>query len=461
MKKKYIFCLIVIGIMLTLTLTIGTGYGVYVSTKDEDSKKSITMNCFKIYYPDTDIIEMKNINPVVNEEGLETSPYTLTITNICEQTKELQVRLNILSDSTIDTKSLTLQATGNIQQDVILYKNLKNSKTKDKNVLQSKLVGLAKVEPNETVRTNIKIWFDEKKAPTIAKDAFLKAQFELIDSDSAIKSTFVETILSNKENIENKPSPIFTQASTTEEGIYKIANAEGNSYYYRGVVNNNYVSFAGLNWRILRVNPDNTVRLILDKSSAYMSYNDLGNIPEYVGLNYTINGISENNKVYNYLMQWYNNTIVAKDLDKYVAVSTFCNDTSNYINNYHIYYNGYARLITGKTPDLICPDTNASYGGTYKQKVGLISADEVALAGGLYNTNNLSYFLYSGESFYTLTGSEYFNNIASMFIVNSNGMLTSSNINQVYGIRPVISLNADVTVSGAGTLSNPYTINMN
>ena len=450
MKKKYMFCLLVIGIMLILTLTIGTGYGVWVSTKNEDIKESITLNCFKIYYSGNDTIEMKNIDSVVNEEGLETSPYTLTITNICEQTKELQ-----------DTKSLTLQATGNIKQDTILYKNLKNSKTEDKKIIQSKLVGLAKVEPNETVRTNVKIWFDEKKAPNIPKDAIFKAKFELIDTDSAVKSTFVETILNNIENIENKEAPSFEQTSTTEEGFYMLKNADGNSYYYRGFVNNNYVSFAGLNWRILRVNPDNTVRLILDKSSAYMSYNDFGNLPEYIGFNYTINGVVENNKVLNYLLQWYDNTITSKNLDKYVAVSTYCNDTSNYVNNYHTYYNGYARLITGKAPDLVCPETNVAYGGTYKQKIGLISADEVVLAGGLYNSNNLSYFLYSGESFYTLTGMEYFNNSASMFIVNNNGMLSSSKIDQVYGIRPVISLNADVTVSGAGTLNNPYTINMN
>ncbi len=461
MKKKYIFCLIIVGIMLLVTLTIGTGYGVWVSTKSEDTKESITLNCFKIYYSDKDTIEMKNINPVINEEGLETSPYTLTITNICEQPKELQVRLNILQGTTIDTKALTLQATGSIMQDTVLYKNLKNSKTEDKNIIQSKLIGLTKVEPNETVRTNIKIWFDEKKSPTIPKDKILKAQFELIDTDSAVKSTFVETILSNIESIENKPAPSFDKVSTTEEGIYMLNNAEGTSYYYRGVVKNNYVSFAGLYWRILRVNADNTIRLILDKSSAYMSYNDLANLPEYIGFNYTLNGVAENNKVLNYLQQWYENNINAKGLDKYVAVSTFCNDTSNYINNYHTYYNGYARLITGKAPDLVCPETNASYGGTYKQKIGLITADEVALAGGLYNANNLSYFLYSGESFYTLTGLEYFNNSANMFIVNNNGMLSSSKVDQVYGIRPVISINADVTVNGAGTLSNPYTINMN
>ena len=100
MKKKYILSLIVIGILFALTLTIGTGYGLYLSTSVKNETNATTLDCFKAYFSHSDIIELKNINPVVNDEGKETSPYTLTITNICEETKELQIRLNVLSETT-------------------------------------------------------------------------------------------------------------------------------------------------------------------------------------------------------------------------------------------------------------------------------------------------------------------------------------------------------------------------
>ena len=145
MKRKYIFSLVVIGFMFALALTIGTGYGLYISTSVKGNENAATLECFKVYFSDKDIIELKNIDPVINDEGKEKSPDTLTITNICEDTKELQIRLNVLSDTTFDTKALTLEAAGNIEFDTILYKNLPNTNTTNENVVMSKLIGKIEV----------------------------------------------------------------------------------------------------------------------------------------------------------------------------------------------------------------------------------------------------------------------------------------------------------------------------
>ena len=42
----------------------------------------------------------------------------------------------------------------------------------------------------------------------------------------------------------------------------------GTSYYYRGAVPDNWVSFAGYLWRVIRVNGDNTVRMIYSGTKA-------------------------------------------------------------------------------------------------------------------------------------------------------------------------------------------------
>ena len=70
MKKKYIFSLVVISIMFLFVLTIGTGYGLWVATKESTEKSATTLNCFKVYFSNGDTIEMKNIDSVVNEEGI-------------------------------------------------------------------------------------------------------------------------------------------------------------------------------------------------------------------------------------------------------------------------------------------------------------------------------------------------------------------------------------------------------
>lgn len=56
----------------------------------------------------------------------------------------------------------------------------------------------------------------------------------------------------------------FRNAVKTSEfsGMFKAEDNDGASYYYRGVVNDNWVKFGGFLWRILRINGDGSIRLI-------------------------------------------------------------------------------------------------------------------------------------------------------------------------------------------------------
>ena len=48
----------------------------------------------------------------------------------------------------------------------------------------------------------------------------------------------------------------------TTNGLYELTTDDGVIYYYRGSVDNNWVSFAGYYWRIVRVNEDGSVKII-------------------------------------------------------------------------------------------------------------------------------------------------------------------------------------------------------
>ncbi len=460
MKKSYKLTLIILGLLLAVTLTMGTGYGVWLSMRDDANQSSTLLNCFKIYYSNSGIIELKKITPLVNEEGVETSPYTLTITNICSEEKELQLRLSTLKDTTVDTNALTVKVSGNIEKETTLYKNLDGAKTEDPNISASKILGIVKIQPNETIRTNVKIWFDEKKTPSIDKQLSYKGKFEIIDTNSAIKSTFAEIILDDITNIDLKPLPNFAEASYGEEGLYKYATADGNKYYYRGVVNNNYVKFADHLWRVVGVNPDKSIRLILDKSAVYGNYSDYVNSIDYTGYQYIYNGVAVNNTITNHLNNWYKANIADRGFDRYVVNQSYCNDSTNNVLNYHTYFGTYNRLVNSKAPTLDCPAPTVDFGGVYTNKVGILSADEVAVAGGVHNINNYNYYLYNGENFYTSSGAEYYNYVAYLLVVNNNGALTISPTNSGIGIRPVINLDSSTTVSGAGTLDNPYIVDL-
>ena len=67
----------------------------------------------------------------------------------------------------------------------------------------------------------------------------------------------------------NTFSPDFSKSAcstceSTESGVFATEDDYGTSYYYRGSVENNYVDFAGKIWRIIRINGDDSVRIILN-----------------------------------------------------------------------------------------------------------------------------------------------------------------------------------------------------
>ena len=105
--------------------------------------------------------------------------------------------------------------------------------------------------------------------------------------------------------------------------------------------------------------------------------------------------------------------------------------------------------------------------------MGLITADEVMLSGssgGIFD-GNYNYqkrapdsYLTTGNHFWTMTPAGYYNPFggtnwsAQLFNVNTSGSFDDYGATGAYALRPVINLKSGVTVSGAGTISDPYRI---
>ena len=232
------------------------------------------------------------------------------------------------------------------------------------------------------------------------------------------------------------------------------------------------------------------------------AFNSSYNKAEYVGYQYidgqqhgygkcngtnascTVNG----NTVYNSTIKqaidkWYAGTTL-KDNDL-IADQIFCNDRTAsasdvaYSNTKYTtlpswnstgtqyYYGAYGRLYNSKSPILTCPTAsdkftvNTSNGnGALTYPVGLITADEVAMAGGRYNVDNSSYYLYTNQTYWSGSPSNFDGSDASAyeFYVYSSGSVGNFDVNSYRGARPVVSLSSKVKLSGNGTYSNPYTV---
>lgn len=280
-----------------------------------------------------------------------------------------------------------------------------------------------------------------------------------------------------------------TSVLTSESGVYKTEDDDGESYYFRGKIDNNYVSFANNIWRIVRINGDGSIRLIHASDIGTSKFN----LARKVG--YTYDNESEctkespcisdynketsafaNNKtatdsvVKTYLEDWYINNL--KDYDDKINLSNFCNDTtitSTNATGVTKYYGGYNRILKLKQPSLKCSNPSTTDGGNYKLKIGLLNADEINYAGLSYrqitttssNTSKIAdktNYLYYSRAWYSMTP-HHSNSTSSYMLYVSSGRMSNNDITTALYIRPVINLKSDIQITGGdGTESNPYVV---
>ena len=104
-------------------------------------------------------------------------------------------------------------------------------------------------------------------------------------------------------------------------------------------------------------------------------------------------------------------------------------------------------------PSFICPDTSESYGGSYRLKAELITADELVYAGESFNVPGNSYLNSGGDGLAYWSMTPY----SSEFVCGPRDQLLLSFIYSYSGIRPVINISTEnMTLTGDGTLDNSY-----
>lgn len=288
------------------------------------------------------------------------------------------------------------------------------------------------------------------------------------------------------DNAINQSEPNFSQVATTDEGMFTAEDNDGVSTYFRGAVTNNYVKFANFWWRIVRINGDGSVRLIYQGDSATgngqidtSAFNTNSNDNAYVGYMYGTPGSStheathaniNNSAIKTILDSWYESNL-SNHSDYIDTEAGFCGDRTPYSGSgtgtTRTYYAPYNRLFTNKTPSFECTNNSDLYTTTGSEDgnkalqypIGLISTDEVAYAGGVYNTSNSSYYLCIRNAYWTMSPSSY-SGSAGVFCVGSNGRLGWYGVRSAVGVRPVINLRGDLFVTGTGTSTDPYEVSL-
>ena len=471
--------------------------------------------------------------------------------------------------------------------------------------MMSLFVGNLNQQGDTTINYRLRLWVDENYNPqndnggltykvkvnvygqtsdTVAQaeDTYCKDNgFNTLSDCMLVMNNHEANATAAKTAIKAKGTPNFAKIApndTETDGLYMAEDDEGESYYYRGAVKNNYVSFAGFTWRIIRRNGDGSVRMIYSGKSTTDTGEavTIGNSPfnskywdlTYEGYKYNEDfELHENNgttgyvwftntQKYNYgtgytfdastkkftltgtikqltwkdnhdeivksqlyscletscdvvykvtgyqndttmtvkpisysskslataqtnntnsaikttIDNWYKNNLTA--YTSKLADETFCNDRSissgtGYKTDSYTFYGSYNRNADKRTPSLKCAQANDKFkvsnaSAKLEYPVALITADEMAMAGGVFNTSNTNYYLYNGQYQWSLSPGHFtpYVSTASVWIVSPSGSLGPwDHVTHSFGVRPVINLRADTQITkGDGTALNPFTV---
>ena len=298
------------------------------------------------------------------------------------------------------------------------------------------------------------------------------------------------------ENILANGTPDFT----TNEGwgMYATQDDYGTSFYFRGPAYTNWAYFAGYYWRIIRINGDGFVRMIYTGSTAptleqmvnitgtgtqigTLAFNTTYSRAEYSGYMYTLNNahgygtssVIKSNTSYG-LDKWYQTHLAS--YASYISDTLFCADRVSYTDyngttpgggtgTTQAYFAGYVRA-KAKTPTLLCSNKNDRFtvsdtaigNGALTYPIGLITVDEIMMAGNRFQTSaDWHGYLYTDEDYWTMSPSMVYSGKAGDFFYSSNGGFREYYSNEVMGIRPVINVKGNIVVTGTGEFDDPYT----
>ncbi len=197
-------------------------------------------------------------------------------------------------------------------------------------------------------------------------------------------------------------SKILSERIIQEENNFKLVGQikiKNKVYYFTGNNPNNYINYKGLIWRIIKINIDGSLTIILDNSVNNMTY--------FNALKWLSYSHQDNTGIFEKFIYNINNTET---------------------NNHYLSKNSFSDY-------------------SEISKITLLAEEDYNIAGGKdsYLNNNVDYWI---------VGNKY---------IDNNGNITIDTTNDEYhNIRPIITLkkNTEIT-SGNGSVDNPYYVKRN
>ena len=393
-------------------------------------------------YP-MDYVDAKNISPYTfyiknNNSSCDNLSYTLTMENTCSD--------NVISDEFISYELVNVDTGEVIRGDGI--NNFNES---------------FKIRSNGIDSYEMRIWINENATssdiyinndPNNSKKYCGKLNAEIVSKNYTLN----DLIFLDNDIVKVSPTLTDTYSSAGDaSGLYKSVDGETNSgttYFYRGAVTNNYVKFAGKMWKIIRINENGTIRLLLDEmADVNKKFNPSWN--NYTYMYYSNSDVD--NGIKRTVDTWYDNNI--KGYENYIADTEFCEQFKvAYSSSYATAGSVTVPLYSSYTSNFKC-STDGNGKGILTSKVGLLTYDEAVHAGNYPGKDSSSYITNSNYDYWLMSPAGAFNgNAALAWSVSPAGYINYFSVDSGRVVRPVISLKAGLLATGSGTSDDPYLI---
>lgn len=556
------FVSVIIVFVLALGI-IGTSYALYMDVDSETDYQLVEVGDLSVSFEAPNgVITMENMLPMEDADALNSTEniFQFYIYNTGSYMIDYDINLIPVSETnTIEPQFINYQICRDNSENCSEVKTLGTVNEDDSVTINNPIYNDSLAAKKENEQTNpsayyfLRIWLNNKYENEAS--GVLQYRVEInaknISGNLESKKTLAGAILNNPNIKINNNEPVITGISSEEEGLYKIKDDYGTSYYFRGKQSNNYVNFAGFTWRVVRINGDGSIRLILngtlnkviretetEVAGDNSPFNTLNNDNAYIGYMYGLAGTTteanrclklENATVTDIATTYQNqescenaggkwtttayqathanlkNSDIKTVMDafyekyiennennyhygKYLSDTLFCGDKSispskHGYGTISTYYDIQNRLFNAYSVNLKCAEgatddysrytvessvtnSGSKTNGDLTYPIGLLSGDELVLAGAFTKQANRSYYLFESDSLmgHWYTMSPYSYDGASYIIISytTSNSLDLLNTKENYGIRPVINLKSDTLISGGnGTSVTPYTIKYN
>ena len=481
-KKKQII-ITLIAIISLIVITVGVTYAFFNYAKEGTTDNTIKTGSITFLYTEVSGvgkgISLTEAYPVADSIGKvqvgEGKVFDFKVTSNISMNSSIgyQVTARKKTGSTLANSAVKVYLTevNGTEQELLLskYSELSQTDKVDSSKFDERILYEATVPANTAnyeKNFRLRMWVDENtdfsdgsmndKTFTLTVNVY--ADGKVVNAPAT--KTLSQLILDSNQVITKAPTLTTSSNNTSDaSGLYKstATNTGDPTYYFRGNVENNYVSFAGFTWRIVRINEDGTIRIIMqDGINNNATYTFNSKYSNYTYMYYS------NSEVKPVLESWYQTNIRSKEVlsKNVVSGNYYCEQAKVKYSTSAATGNATMTVYTYYTPNFKC-STDGNGKGIINSSIGLITYDEMVYSGGYRFAANENYYLFNGIGYMSMSPAATYDSGRNAGIwFNSKDFISDNGVQYAsYALRPVINLKSDIQKSsGDGTKDSPFVV---